>query len=163
MTQTTDIHDALRTKPLSEFTSSEMREAKELAMRILLADYYRDVRDTVASIMQAIKDKEVSDRDELLDRIHEECDGDARVIYTSQAIETMLISDNDSAYADDFGEEGMVKDGSINWSALAFCAFERDVIEHLESEGVDVNDLDPDSDDDEEAATTDDTAVLGDE
>jgi hypothetical protein len=154
MTTQETIHDTLKSKPLSELTDSEMREARELAMRILRADYYADVRGTTSSILDAIKDKEVTDRDGLLERIDEECDGSARVIYTSQAIETLLISDNDSAYIDEFGTEGIVEDGSVKWSLLAYCAFHRDVIEQLGAAGVDVNDFDPDADeeaDDDEA------------
>jgi hypothetical protein len=143
------IYETLRTKALSEFTESEMSDARNLAYQILRADYYGDVRNVTKSIMDAIKDGEITDAESLDDRIHEECDGTQRVIYTAQAIECLLISSNDSAHADEFGDEGMIKDGSINWSGIAFSAFRQDVIEDLQANEVDLNDPCAEDDEDE--------------
>jgi hypothetical protein len=152
MTTQADLFAILASKPLSQLNEEEMREARQLALSILRADYYADVRNVASSIKDAVESKEVADAEQLSERIHEECDGAARVIYTAQAQEAILLSDNSSAYVDEFGEDGIVKGGDINWSALAFAAFQQDVREQLDAEGID------DSSFDEEEATDDDEA-----
>jgi hypothetical protein len=145
-----ELFAALDSKPLSELSESESREARDLAWRILRADYWRDVRSISESIRDAIKDGEVTDSESLSDRIHEECDGHQRVIYTSLNMETLLVSDNADAYADEFGEDGLIKDGSVNWAAMAYCALQADLNKQLEAEGVDLNDPCPEPDEDED-------------
>jgi hypothetical protein len=116
---------------------------RDAALRVLRQDYYDDVRGCASDLYEQAKTARAEDephlREWLLDRVHEACDGHARVIYTGLAIETLLFSDNDSAYVDEYGTDGVSTDGGINWSALAFAAFERDVMEHLEALGLDVN------------------------
>jgi hypothetical protein len=51
----------------------------------------------------------------------------------------LLVTDNDGAYVEDFGTDGMVEDGQIQWSRLMYAAMERDVIEKLDADGLDVN------------------------
>lgn len=136
---TDQLLDTLKTKPLSQLDAEEMRQAVELARSILRADYYRDVRGIADSVADAIKCGEVTDREGLFDRIAEECDSSGRVIYTALAQDAIRYSDNDSAYADNFGSEGIVVNGDIQWSRLAFAALERDVVEQLDAEGIDVN------------------------
>lgn len=60
-----------------------------------------------------------------MERLHEDCDGAARVIYTHQAKLALCFSDNAEAYEDEFGGE------MPNWSQLAYCAFYRDVQERV--------------------------------
>jgi hypothetical protein len=79
----------------------------------LMADHITDLRD------------ECDDRDTLWDRIREATDGAGRVIYTHQAKQALVWSDNSDAYWEETGE------AQPNWSALAFYAFQRDVVEHL--------------------------------
>ena len=44
-------------------------------------------------------------------------------------------------YLEEYGAEGAVTDGVLNWSALMFAAMERDVYEELDhGKGLDVND-----------------------
>ncbi len=120
-------------------------ERLEDALRVVRADYYSDVRDTAdnikAELHSRLADQECGEtlREWLLEHIHETIDGSSRVIYTQSAMLGVFASSNDGAYFDDFGSEGAVEDGAINWSRLCFSAFERDVIEQLESIGVDVN------------------------
>ena len=129
---------------------------RDAALRVLRADYWDDVRacaqDIADDATRRAKDGETDLRDWLLERVHETCDGHSRVIYTGLAIETLLFSDNESAYVDDFGEDGVCTDGAVNWSALAFAAFERDVMEQLDALLPDVNaddlGLEPEDEDD---------------
>jgi hypothetical protein len=122
-------------------------EAVKEAERVMRSDYYQDVRDAAESIKDElegqIKDGEEGEslREWLIEHIDETIDGHSRVIYTASAIECLRFSDNDGAYIDDFGTDGVVSDGGINWSTLAYSAFRQDVIEQLDSMGVDVNDL----------------------
>lgn len=117
------------------------------------SEYWNDVRDMAESISSEI-DGQVKDgvtgeslREWLLEHIHESIDGCQRIIYTRQAQECLIYSDNDGAYIENFGTDGVVSDGCINWSALAFSAFEQDVIEQLDANGVDVNNPGPDCED----------------
>lgn len=111
----------------------------EDAISALRAEYYSDLRDIAREIKLAIEDGEIEDRDSLLERVHETCDGNQWVIYTQNAQVVLLVSSNDGAYGDEYGPEGMVSDGSIEWSRLAYAAMERDLMEQLDSEGVNVN------------------------
>jgi hypothetical protein len=150
MTTQSDLFAALASKPLSQLTSEEMREARQLALSILRADYYSDVRSSAESIKEAIADGEITNEDEFHTRIHEECDGAARVIYTAQAQEAILLSDNADAYVDSFGSEGIVSGDSINWSALAYSAFEADIREQLSADGVDGDSIGQEDEEDAE-------------
>jgi len=52
------------------------------------------------------------------------------VIYTAKAQALLAISDNDGAFVEEYGAEGLVKDGSLNWSSLAYAAMEADIRGH---------------------------------
>lgn len=110
------------------------------ANAVLRKDYWDDVRSAAEGLKQRLQDGEFNDRDQFLEALHETVDWHERVIYTFQAQQCLLYSDNDGAYFEDFGSEGAVRDGQLNWSALAYAAFERDIIEQLDALGVDVND-----------------------
>lgn len=108
-------------------------EARRLdnARAQLRADYWSDVRGVVEDIKVEISRRNLTTEDDVTEYLDETCDGHARVIYTYQAIEGLLYTDNESAYADEFGEDGLVKDRAINWSALMYCALRQDVIDTL--------------------------------
>ncbi len=118
---------------------------RELGSNFLRRAYQNDVDDLAASI-KAELDERIADGEEgetlrewLIEHIDETIDGCARVIYTGEAQEALLFSSNDGAYADEFGPEGMVEDGCIMWSRLAYSAVRADVLEELERLDVDVN------------------------
>ena len=71
------------------------------------------------------------------------------MIYIGLAKLTLYASDNADAYVDDFGTEGIVSDGTLNWSALAFFAYRADLVDKLQAMEVDFSDPSPvkDSDD----------------
>jgi hypothetical protein len=107
--------------------------------------YWQDVGEMAESIKSELDDQ-IKDgtrgetlREWLIEHIDESIDGCGRVIYTYKAQQCLLFSRNDSAYGDEFGPEGMVEDGCICWSRLAYAAFRADVLEQLENDGVDVN------------------------
>ena len=125
------------TTPQTERETAE--SLMDQAMTLMRRAYYGTIRDMAEDIKKAIENDEISDSDALRERIHEDCDGSQWVIYTFKAQQVCMASDNDGAYAEDFGDEGIVRDGSINWSALAYAAMERDIYEQLEAEGVNVN------------------------
>lgn len=108
-------------------------------------DYESHVSDLASSIVAELRDR-VKDgeggeslREWLIDHLHEVCDSDGWVIYTSKA-KFIVCERGTEAYTDQFGEEGLTKDGDINWSAIAYMALEQDIYEELEREGIDVND-----------------------
>ena len=116
------------------------------ALNIIRQDYFNDVRDIAAEVLEQAKTwhgegQEGEELRESLDSfLSETIDGCGRVICTSQARLGLLVSDSERAYANDFGPEGMVEDGDIQWSRLMFCALRQDVLKHLDTEGFDVND-----------------------
>jgi hypothetical protein len=131
----TDANDYVRIKT----------DPADFGKQLARADYWSDVRSIADSIKdelsRRIKDGERGEtlREWLIEHIRETIDGSQRVIYTAQAQECLLYSEHDGQYLEDFGSDGAVSDGAINWSALAFSAFEADVIEQLGALGVDLN------------------------
>lgn len=111
----------------------------DAALSALRREYYTDVRNAAKDIRGEIESGDITDRDGLYTRVHETVDGNQWVIYTQRAQIVLMISSNDSAYADEYGTEGIISDGGVNWSALAFAAMEADLWEYLEREGVDAN------------------------
>jgi hypothetical protein len=104
------------------------------AMRVLRAEYFDTVRGIVADLQRAIKDKEVSTEDEAQDWLHETVDGHQDVIYTYKAQQVLLHSDNTDAYVEEYGAGGVIQDGAINWSVLAYAALLADVRDAIGSE-----------------------------
>jgi hypothetical protein len=131
-------------------TSDEARRAVEDAQRVLRKDYYDDVRGVAEDLKRRLDAGDFNDRDEFIEALEQDVDGHQRVIYTGQAIECLLYSDNESAYADEFGTEGVVEDGAIMWSRLAYAAFRADVVGHLDALDVDVNDPIPGTEEDDD-------------
>lgn len=78
-------------------------------------------------------------REALIDGMHETIDSDRWVFVTSMAQAVVLVSGNSGAYVDNFGKDGVVADGEINWPALAFAALEADVLEVMHA----MDDFDP--------------------
>jgi hypothetical protein len=105
-----------------------LQEADDLdrASGKLQRDYWDDVRGLAESIEAEIATGEITCQDDLQERLHEDCDGAARVIYTHQAKLCLVFSDNDDAYEQEYGGE------MPNWSQLAYCAFFRDVQERVD-------------------------------
>jgi hypothetical protein len=117
-----------------------------------LTRVYRDhVQSCADDLIEAVQGGEFTDRDEFVERISQDCDGDEWVIYTDKAQVVALISDHSGYAAENFGGESLVKDGQINWALIAYCALEQDIIEALERSGFDVNDDDLFDEDEEEA------------
>jgi hypothetical protein len=138
-------------KPFSELTREEAESIVKDAESVLRAEYYTDIRELATEIKDELKEKLVAGesgeplREWLIERVDEAVDGHHRVVYTWQSQKVLLFSDNSSAYSDIFGDEGIVENGDICWSRLAWAAMRADLNEQLEAEGIDLND--PDSDD----------------
>jgi hypothetical protein len=112
---------------------------EDLADSIKRTSYFGAVRATADSILADLTNSTIDTAGDLETRIHEDCDGARCVIYTAAAMDVLRYSDNDNAYADDFGDEGLVRDGSINWSGMAYAAFRADIVEQLQAHGVDLS------------------------
>ena len=74
------------------------------------------------------------------ERICELCDGHQWVIYTHYAKRIVCESSNADAYGLNYGTEGMIGEGDIAWSKLAYAALETDIYEELDRRNFDVND-----------------------
>lgn len=142
---------SLLNKPYSELTREEAESLVKDAESVLRAEYYTDVRELASEIKEELKERLVAGeageplREWLIERIDEAVDGHHRIIYTWQSQKLLLFSDNASAYADDFGDEGIVENGDICWNRLAWAAMRADLRDQLDAEGIDVNEPDGDS------------------
>lgn len=86
-------------------------------------------------------------REGFLTWLHETIDGHQYVIYTAKSQVVLAISSNDGAYVENFGTDGVVSDGSLNWGALAFAAMEQDLVDEFGTrDDFDVNDPNPEPD-----------------
>ncbi len=74
------------------------------AVRVIRAHYYQEVRRYADDLLEAVKDGEITDDEQLTERLDQEVDGSARVIYTFKSKLGLLASDNDEAYEDEMGE-----------------------------------------------------------
>jgi hypothetical protein len=124
--------------PIPQSLAEIVREAypcQECANRPTPPDiaYRQDVAEVAQELAEAVSSGEVENREELDQRLWETVDGHQRVIYTNQAIETLRYSNNDGYSIDNFGVDGVVENGAINWSRLAFGAFYADIIEHSDA------------------------------
>ena len=97
------------------------------ALSILYRDYFAAVRSIADEALSLAKSGEIADDEALSDWLHESIDGHQRVIYTYKAKLVLICTDNPDAYADDFGAEGLVKSGAINWEGMAYAAMLADV------------------------------------
>lgn len=75
------------------------------AVSIIQRDYYQDVKGIAEDILRAIKDGEITDVEQLEERLQQDVDGSARVIYTFQSKLGLLVTSNDEAYEEEFGEK----------------------------------------------------------
>jgi hypothetical protein len=129
------------TKPFSEMTDDELQGLVKDAHAVLRASYYREIRGLADDLLDELKRGALEVDGEAVDRwIHETLDGHQRVIYTYEAQMVAIISDHDNAYADNYGADGLVQDGAINWAGIAYAAMREDLLEELDSRGFDPND-----------------------
>lgn len=111
------------------------RDPVEMANGILSREYEQAISriaDEIKAKIADLNDDEITDDESLDTWLHETIDSHEFVIYTHRNFQVLRCSSNDAAYADDFGEEGLVKDGNVNWPALTYCAMLADVREELE-------------------------------
>lgn len=121
------------------------------AMSLVRDAYWQHVRDIAAEVATMARSGEWGyggdAREKLQEYLWQTVDGDAWVVYTAQAQAVCFVSDNDGAYVDNYGADGLVENGSVNWSRMAYAAMEADIYEHLD---IDLNDPASWQDDDAE-------------
>jgi len=91
-------------------------------------DYWQDIRSIAAEIVEAHPDPD-NDYDERCDRVHEDCDGSAWIIYTHAQRKVLDYTSN----TPDGGEVEAMSNGT--WEGMqtvaAFLAFEADVYDAI--------------------------------
>lgn len=171
----------------TKLTDEQVREAKDILLRAEREghpfmdgffesragdkerrEYWGDVRGMAESIEAEFREQAKRDewtshdedtaREWLNDHIYESIDGCARVIYTYQAKLCLVYSQHEGRYLEEFGAEGAVDGDCLNWSALAFAAFEGDVMDSLDVDELIAElpefSMDEDEDDDEPGTET---------
>lgn len=81
------------------------KEDVNAAVAIIQRDYYQDVASIGEELIRLVKDGQISNDEQLEERLQQEVDGSARVIYTFQSKLGLLVCKNDEAYEDEFGEK----------------------------------------------------------
>ncbi|MCG8431281.1 MAG: hypothetical protein MJA29_08930 [Candidatus Omnitrophica bacterium] len=117
----------------------------ETSAETLLADgfgrmrqaYYSHIRETVDSLRADIISGEIDDREALSDRIHSDCDSTQWTIYTFKAQCVLMCSDSDDYGIDELGVESFDWSAGIPWSQLAYWAQYGDIMDSLDSVGID--------------------------
>ncbi len=113
-----------------ELTQLQCGALKDLYRTVIFQEA-RGVQNSIADdLCKRIKDDPDFDRENLMNALHESCDG--ALIYTQDIAEYLMASRNDEAWQDVGVEEA---DAPVR----AFYALQQDVIEELERRGVDVN------------------------
>lgn len=108
---------------------------------ITYSEYWTEIAELAKSITEEARNE---DR-EISEALHETIDSHEWVIYTARAMRVLCISNNDGYSAENFGVDSVVKDGVMQWSAMAFGAMYADVTEHSDF-GKAVDDDDDDDD-----------------
>jgi hypothetical protein len=114
------------------------------AISVLTGQYQREIDAICEDLVSRVVSREITSRDDFDTAIHETIDGHHDVIYTQSAQVVVLVSGNDGAGIENYGADGIVQDGAINWSALAYSAMEADVRDRLPSAGPDWFDVNDD-------------------
>jgi len=138
--KTGNVHAAL--EYLRRALECYLKPTREAVVAEARGIVQQDYHASVESAAQGIKDEYCQggyngDRDQLIEAIDSCADG--HVIYTSQAQECLLYSNNDYAGIDELGADGFDWKSGIPWSQLAYFAFRQDLCEELDSMGIDVN------------------------
>jgi hypothetical protein len=132
--------------------SDEQQITVEQADRVLRQDYWDAVRSIATEAEENVKSGEIEDEDGLTEWLEQSVDGSSWVIYTRKNFQVLLYSDNESAFVDDFGADGLVKDGDVNWAGLAYMAMLADVRSILTDWDDMEKPVDPDEEDEEDEA-----------
>lgn len=111
------------------------------SLRTITSEYMEQIEDIALDLIEEFVEYPDPNRD-IYDRLHESIDSHSWVIYTFKAKMVLLVSDNPGAMIDDYGADGVVTDGDINWSAMAFCAMQADVNDWLNRYEVELWDSD---------------------
>lgn len=117
---------------------AQYKVSPESAMGVLRQEYFDDVEAIVDELVRHLEEREVTSAGELGDQLLETVDNHRRVIYTGNAIQTLLFSPNDDAALNEVTLAGLSGEG-IPYSELAFYALRADVEERLAARGIDLN------------------------
>lgn len=111
-----------RTAPKSDrITDADVNAA----VTIITRDYIQDVQGIAEDILKDVKSGEISDDEALEERINQEVDGSARVIYTWQSRLGLLASRHYDAYEEEYGE------ATTDVAKLMYAAMVQDLREEL--------------------------------
>jgi hypothetical protein len=115
----------------------------EKAESVLRARYFTTCREYAEEIETTVREAIAAgelERDDVSGRVcellDETCDNSEWIIYTWRNFEVLRWSDHHDAYVEEFGEEGVCRDGCINWAALAYAAMRADVAEYVDADAL---------------------------
>lgn len=110
---------------------SKGQTVDDIADGIKRREYFDNVRSLAKEITDDVKSGAITSDEGVWERIHE-----IEVVYNAEALDTLRYSQNDQAYWDQMGGE------PPSWSALAACALQEDVREHLDFDPGNIHEVD---------------------
>lgn len=97
--------------------------------------YWREIHDLAKQVVYETRERcegnHESARETLYAVTHETIEGHSWVIYTYMARQVLVHSRNDGYAVEEWGADGIVEDGVLNWSLLAYGALLADVQEAI--------------------------------
>lgn len=99
---------------------------------ITSTEYCAEINSLAEEAVRMCRSGEIADREALHDWTHKTIDGHQWVIYTAYNFQVLAVSENDGAYLENFGADGLVtENGALNTAVLAYGAMEADLSEAL--------------------------------
>lgn len=98
-------------------------------------EYREDLNRLIEEIESAIAADPERSKYEI---INDTLDCHNRTVFTKPAQTTVLLSESSGAAIEEFGVDGTVIDGQLNWTKLAYFAMRSDLLKMLRDRGVEV-------------------------
>lgn len=112
---------------MSDTTTTETR--RQRAVDALNAYHWHVIRKAVDDIVYDVDRRDIVDSDQLNEAISDWAESLCTYTYTAQML--LIASKHDDDYVSEYGAEGVVQDGRVNWEALAVVAVEADIRDEL--------------------------------
>jgi len=98
------------------------KDKMEMGFDLIKDAYNNELRTIIKEAKREVKLGRIISEDELIEWLEQTVDGHEYIMYTWQAQAVLLASENSNTYLEEFGSEGFIKDGEINWEVLAYSA-----------------------------------------
>jgi hypothetical protein len=105
------------------------------ARQVLKADYWRSVKSHADEIIKEIRNGNIASASDLDQRLNEDAGGSSWAIYPLEALSCLLATNNDNA-AEEAGADLRGSGGRGTYCEIAMWAFQADLSDTLEEDGI---------------------------